>query len=930
MNSRSRYGKSPFGTASDRLKIFRLLFENNPLPMWVYDLETLRFLEVNEAAVKSYGYSREEFLQMKVTDIRPQQDLSQLIDGLQGQWAELEHSGGWQHRRKDGTLVDVEIASQLIETNGRQAALIVAHDVTERNRVEAMSHERQAQLIATIETAMDAVIILDDHQRIVLFNSAAEKIFRCLASEAIGQSIELFIPPHFRVAHREYVDAFGRNGETRRHDHGPDSVNLTALRVDGEEFPAEISISKFESSGRKFYTAIVRDITKRKQAEEALLRSEERYRLLAEAAHDMIFIINRQGEVEYANRYAADQFHRKPQELIGVSIKELLPELVKEERLKEVEKALKRGKEMYFERQVPFPDRTPWLGTSLVPLHNESNQMTGVLGVARDITQRKEVEEQIQRHVSELEALYDSGLALSQTLDPKTIGNRLIEILAERLDWDHAAVRLRGPDSDAIELLAFSGSHTAVAETDLGELRARSTVAKVGQGLAGWVIENGQAVRSGNLELDGRYVPTFSGMHSGLYIPMKIGEITIGCVSVESPQLEAFGESDERLVSTLAAQAAVAIEKARLFDQTIRRLDQVMTLRQIDKVITSSTDLRTTLGVVLDLVTAQLSVDAALVLLLEPDMLMLNYALGRGFRSSKESRVSLRLGESQAGRAALERRTIYIPNMETATFSQADLLDGEEFVAYACVPLIAKGEVKGVLEIFHRAPLHPDEEWFDYLNVLAGQIAIAVDNSTMFDHLQRSNLELSLAYEATIEGWSRALDLRDRDTEGHTQRVTDLAVRLARELGYSNPDIAHLRRGGLLHDIGKVGIPDIILNKPGPLTPEEWEIMRCHPQYAYDMLMPIAYLRRAIDIPYCHHERWDGSGYPRGIKGETIPLSARIFAVADVYDALTSDRPYRKAWSVEKTIAYLREQSGSHFDPHIVDVFLTKVLKVHD
>jgi HD-GYP domain-containing protein (c-di-GMP phosphodiesterase class II) len=237
------------------------------------------------------------------------------------------------------------------------------------------------------------------------------------------------------------------------------------------------------------------------------------------------------------------------------------------------------------------------------------------------------------------------------------------------------------------------------------------------------------------------------------------------------------------------------------------------------------------------------------------------------------------------------------------------------------VPLISKGKLKGVLEIFEKEHLHHDRAWVDFLNSLAGQAAIAIDNASLFIDLQRSNTDLRLAYETTLEGWSAALDLRDRETEGHTQRVTKLTEQIAKSIGLTSNELLNLRRGSLLHDIGKVGVPDRILHKRGPLTNNEWKTMRKHPQFAYDMLSPIAYLHGALDIPYCHHEKWDGSGYPRGLKGEEIPLAARIFAVADVYDALISDRPYRKGWSKKKAFKYIREQAGIHFDPHVVEVF---------
>ncbi len=189
--------------------------------------------------------------------------------------------------------------------------------------------------------------------------------------------------------------------------------------------------------------------------------------------------------------------------------------------------------------------------------------------------------------------------------------------------------------------------------------------------------------------------------------------------------------------------------------------------------------------------------------------------------------------------------------------------------------------------------------------------------------LHAAHNDLQEAYDRTIEGWVRALDLRDRETEGHTQRVTELTIIVAVALGFSAEELVHIRRGALLHDMGKMAIPDEILQKPGPLNEIEWERMRQHPRYAYEMLSPITYLRPALEIPFCHHERWDASGYPRGLKGEEIPLVARLFSIIDVWDALCSDRPYRKKMPHREVIRYLREKSGQLFDPKLVDVFLS-------
>ncbi len=255
-------------------------------------------------------------------------------------------------------------------------------------------------------------------------------------------------------------------------------------------------------------------------------------------------------------------------------------------------------------------------------------------------------------------------------------------------------------------------------------------------------------------------------------------------------------------------------------------------------------------------------------------------------------------------------------------FLRASLIEGENFIFFCAVPLIAKGNLVGTLEIFHRAPLNPNQSWLGFLEALAGQASIAIENSRLFHDLKRSNTNLILAYDETIAGWSKALDLRDKETEGHTLRVTEMTVLIARQAGISESEIVHVRRGALLHDIGKMGVPDAILLKPDKLTDDEWEIMRKHPVYAYEWLSPIEYLKPALAIPYSHHEKWDGTGYPQGLNGEQIPLPARLFAVVDVWDALSSDRPYRKAWPQERVVKHIREQAGTHFDPNVVGLFL--------
>jgi putative nucleotidyltransferase with HDIG domain len=261
---------------------------------------------------------------------------------------------------------------------------------------------------------------------------------------------------------------------------------------------------------------------------------------------------------------------------------------------------------------------------------------------------------------------------------------------------------------------------------------------------------------------------------------------------------------------------------------------------------------------------------------------------------------------------------------EDPRFEQQASVAALNLLSILCAPLKVKDDLIGAIYVDNRAKsgiFHSEE--LGLISTFANQAAVAIDNARLFDDLQASNAELQAAYQATLEGWVRALDLRDKETEGHTKRVTALTEVLARNMGLDAASLVHIERGALLHDIGKMAIPDGILLKPAPLTPEERVVIEQHPVYAFEMLSPIKFLNPALDIPYCHHEKWDGSGYPRKLSGDTIPLAARIFAVVDVWDALVSDRPYRKGLDPVEVREKIRGDAGKHFDPQVVDAFMS-------
>lgn len=456
------------------------------------------------------------------------------------------------------------------------------------------------------------------------------------------------------------------------------------------------------------------------------------------------------------------------------------------------------------------------------------------------------------------------------------------------------------------------------------------------QDLSNRTVQRGEAIAIQNEENEPVSISRHDaepkeGFNTPIEIPIFVhGEIQ-GALFIHSDHIDAFQSGEEEIIKELTSDLSFGITSLRTRAKHAQaevkienQLKNLKALRTIDVAISSSLDLDVTLDILIQQVKERLGVDAVCVLLLEPETMMLQYAVGTGFRTETLKNTKLSVGEGYAGWAALEKRIVKIPDLTTREngFGKSERFAKENFISYFAVPLVAKGSVQGVLEIFQRRYHKPDEEWLNFLNSLSIQAAIAIDNAILFRDLQSANMNLMLAYDTTLEGWSRAIEMRDEITEGHTRRVIELTLLMARKLGIKESDLINVRRGALLHDIGKLGVPDRILLKPGPLTDEEWAIMKQHPVLAFDWLFPIKYLRNSLEIPLCHHEKWDGSGYPRGLKGDQIPLEARIFAVADVWDALHSDRPYRKAWSKENVIEYIKENSGKHFDPTVVEAFL--------
>jgi HD-GYP domain-containing protein (c-di-GMP phosphodiesterase class II) len=351
---------------------------------------------------------------------------------------------------------------------------------------------------------------------------------------------------------------------------------------------------------------------------------------------------------------------------------------------------------------------------------------------------------------------------------------------------------------------------------------------------------------------------------------------------------------------------------------------QLKALVGVGHVINSSRGLEAVLDEVMDAVIALMRAERGLIMLCDGRG-ELPIKAARGMDQVKLEGEDFFVSKTIVRRVAETGSPVLTTNaQEDPRFEQQKSVLEHNLRSILCVPLKLKDETIGVIFVDSRVYSGLFEENdLEILSAFADQAAVAIDNARMFDKLQKANTELTEAYDATLRGWALTLELRDKETEGHTQRVTTLTEILAKKIGINGKELEHINRGSLLHDIGKIAIPDSILLKKGQLTLAERKYMELHPEFAKDMLEKIEFLRPAIDIPYCHHEKWDGSGYPRNLRGEEIPLAARVFAVVDVWDALTSERPYRKPLDPQEVRQHIREQSGKHFDPRVVEAFLS-------
>jgi len=561
-----------------------------------------------------------------------------------------------------------------------------------------------------------------------------------------------------------------------------------------------------------------------------------------------------------------------------------------------------------------------------------------VRGASRELVRRSEENAQLyaleQRRAHDLQAINDVGQRLAAILSSQELTDEILHVITQRFSYDRAALYLtrdrqivatimRGYPAAYVEQIA----HLPKISLNVYPLVAQS-------------IASGRTLLLPDVRIDSRgmlYGPDDPTL-AQIALPLTSRGRMIGVLVISSNRANAFEQSDTLLLEMLSAQIAVALENAGLYEATQKNVRQLRALRTIDHAISAALELERILEILLDQAIAHIGqTDAAGLVVLtdidDPDDLHIHAS--RNLSKEFLEAFAPRLNTSLAAGVLVDGMPRVIANMANdLRIQHHDLRLREKLHSLVLVPMRVQGKPIGTLELFTRQPYTPSDEDLNFYVTLGGQAAIATQNAQLSERHQRQTASLTdlarqmeESYTATLTAMSTALDLRDHETEGHAQRVAELAGWLARASGITDErDLRAIHYGALLHDIGKIGISDALLMKTEQLTDAEWSEIRRHAEIGARILRGIPFLRGSLPVVFSHHERWDGTGYPEQLAGEAIPLLARIFAIIDVYDALTSARPYRAAWNKDQAREYIHAHSGTWFDPHLVDIFL-KLIK---
>lgn len=1087
-------------------KLLEKVFDSlDEVVILVQDPATQRFLHCSPSVEKVLGYRPDELLGQTPEILFPS---GESLPGLmQRLLAALDRQGSlrWELalRRKDGRTILTEAAfNEIRDDNDERTAIVISlHDVTRHQEALSALAESEERFRTIIEQNSEGIVLLDEQGVIIEWNQAVERITGIPRQEALGQTawdVQMRMVPESAnsaalhdMAQKSILEAL-RTGESPIF-HRP--VDVAIRHSDGTARYIQQTIFPIRTKFTTRIGSIVQDVTERKLSERALLEHEHQLEQIIQQMPFPVEIVDASGTALSVNRAFLDMYGIPSADLVIGKFNVFSDPMLANSRLLEQLWPAFRGETVFLpEVEVRRPQIDPRYQSSgeivlyhditIFPVLNEAGEVWRVVTIWKDASERRANRKELQRRLTELEALHAMAQAGTDAVGVDDLIQRVTAIIRDQFYPENFGIALYNEES---RRLVFHPSSVFIEGYSLIELSLE-------QGICGAVARSQTPRRVADVHLDPDYYASHPSIRSELCVPILIGSRLIGVINVEKAEPDAFSLADERLLTAVAGELGIAIEKIRLLEaeqnrrreletltqlsadvrgmetleemlplilerigtalnvqgasiafedprdkalvfqmgigewesvrgvrmpqgagignevilsgkpyqstdawndnrlyrreyinqfksllclpliskgrvvgliylgratifspneinlaqaaadiaasaihrvqlreQTEQQMARLTALRAIDHMILTSPDIRSTLEVLLEQITSVLGVDAAEIMLMDAQTQTLQYSASQGLFSTLPPDLHLMADAHFSEKALSNHPYLFVPDVQALLpdLPQYARPQFEPFASYLSIPLVAKEKVNGVLHLYSVTQLNPPPDWFGFMQMLAGQAAIAIDNAQLLEELQVTNKRLLEAYDSTIEGWSRALELRDQETDGHSRRVTDLTLKLAERLALPQEQLDQIRRGAQLHDIGKMGIPDDILFKAGPLDETEWEIMRKHPIFALNFLKSIEFLRPALAIPHYHHEKWDGSGYPEGLRGEEIPLPARIFAIVDVWDALTSDRPYRPAWSKEKTLDYMRSQSGSHFDPCILQEFF-ELISVSD
>ncbi|MGA9533597.1 MAG: PAS domain S-box protein [Anaerolineales bacterium] len=901
---------------------FRLLAEHGPVGITLVDAggqityanneaERVLGLELSEIVGRSYqdpDWETTDFDGNPFPDDQlPFVSVSETLEPIH----DVRHAITWPGGERK--LLSISGAPILGKDDALDSVVFAIQDITEevRSNLAVASNERRFRSL--VQNASDIITILDANRKVTYESPSLERVMGFVPEDVVGLDI---IDPVYPADRSLVINAFDALIDD------PASQLQTDIRLfgaDGELHTLEVvGTNLLDDPAIKGIVLNSRDITERVAAKQALQDSEERYRSLFNSIRDAILVVDTDRRIIHCNPAFTKMFGYELEEIWGKQTDYVyknpaefkwLGEELQRMRARDPDGVPRVTVEYRGKSGDVFPGET-----GLYNLKNTQGEKIGAIGLIRDVTERV-------RHEREQDAISQVAQALRSASVRDEMPPIILRELLDLMDAGGAEMVLtnRAQDSLWVELGIGSWSHLTGMELE-------------GNNIAWEVLQSDAAF----LQDDLHQVEHFTSAsdlgedQAAIAVSMKAGEVPVGVIWVARP--EPFAEADIQVLKAIADMAGNALQRAGLHEETRRRADQLATVTKLGMSLGETLELRVIFDRLAD-ATVHLLPGASTVLISrynpEQKLITCAYGLhdGEPINTAELPPIPLEpAGQGMQSEVIRSHQAMIINDFQSRLDQVESSTEfgsaGPRVQSAVLVPMLARGEVIGVVQGQSYTPDHFDENDAELVSIVANTAAVAIANADLFTRLEGTNVELALAYDTTLEGWARALELRDKETEGHSRRVTDLTVRLAVKLGLPEDQLVNIRRGSLLHDIGKMGIPDSILLKPGKLDEGEWDVMRTHPVLARGMLDNVGFLRPALTIPYSHHERWDGSGYPEGLTGADIPIEGRVFAVIDVYDALGSDRPYRDAWPEEKVRSYLAEEAGVLFDPDVVDAFL--------